>query len=85
VAGFVLLRALVAEALEYRVPPALVVLLAIPLLTTVSTVALLAFCGGAWSHKSWPGGERAHYTTVTLAALVWIALLHYWNLLGFRY
>ncbi len=28
---------------------------------------------------------RVHDPTVTLAALVWIALLDYWNLLGFRY
>ena len=83
--GFAILLARFAEDLEYRVPPALIVLLTIPLLTTALTIALLVFSGRTWLRRPWPFDERSHYIWVTLAALGWVLLLHYWNLLGFRY
>jgi hypothetical protein len=39
----------------------------------------------AWKQGRWSIAERLHYSLLTLSALGFIALLNYWNLLGFRF
>jgi CubicO group peptidase (beta-lactamase class C family) len=68
-----------------EVPPGLRLLLALPLLSVPLTLALPYF---AWRGPT--TGQpallpRLHYWLLTAAALLTLALAHYWNLLGFRY
>ena len=69
--------------LAYGVPVSIGVLLIIPIVTAVLAVALL------WGLKrGYQQGsilQRSHYGLVTLAAITFIPLLNYWNLLGFKF
>ncbi len=83
-AGFVLLMAGSAGELEYRVPPALVGLLVLPLASAALTLLLPFRSVAAWRWPGWRRGRRWHFAAVAVAALGWIVLLGAWNLLGFR-
>ncbi|NEP20435.1 MAG: hypothetical protein F6J97_26735 [Leptolyngbya sp. SIO4C1] len=72
-----------AWRLAYGAPLAMIVLLCLPLVTTLLTVALLYGLGSAWRQPSW--AMRSHYLLVTLAAAAFISFLNYWNLLGFKF
>jgi len=67
------------------VPPVVIALLCIPLLTTLLTVALPIYTVLAWKNAYWSVIGRWHYSLITLAALVYIPFLLYWNLLGFQF
>jgi len=67
----------------YGLPPFLHKLLFIPFVTTALTAVLLFFAMQAWRKRTWTVWGRLHYTAVTASALVFIAFLIYWNLLGF--
>lgn len=69
----------------YGMPPFMFVLLSIPLLTIGLTIGLVYCTALAWKNGSGSLPERSYYTLVTLAALMFIPFLEYWNLLGFRY
>ncbi|MFP4415305.1 MAG: serine hydrolase, partial [Coleofasciculus sp.] len=71
--------------LAYGVPPVAIAFLAIPILTALASVGLLAFTVLAWKNHDWSFGARSHYSVITLAALVFIGVLAYWNLLGFQF
>ena len=71
--------------LVYGVPGVVVALVCLPLITTVLTLVLTLFAGLAWIDKSWSFIRRSHYSLITLAALVFIPFLAYWNLLGFHF
>lgn len=71
--------------IEYGVPPAVIVLLCIPLLTTGLTAVLIALAVLAWRNRYWSLLRRLHYTGVTLGALAFVPFLLYWNLLGFHF
>lgn len=64
-------------------PGSFIVLLVVPLLTAVLTIALLVFTVLAWRHRDWSLLGRLHYTGVALAALCFTWFAHNWNLLGF--
>lgn len=73
------------EELYLRVPQALLVyltlaLLALPLLGAALVAMLLA-----WQRRAGTIADRVHYTAVTLAVLGVMGVLHYWNLLGYRF
>jgi len=85
VIGVVLTLHFRAYEFAYGVPPFFVALLCIPLATTVMTVGLLIFTVLAWKNAYWSVMGRLHYSLITLAALVFIWFLDYWNLLGFRF
>jgi len=59
--------------------------LLLTILAVVLTIGLVVFTVLAWKDRYWSVLGRLHYTLVTLAALVFIPFLHYWNLLGFRF
>jgi hypothetical protein len=74
-----------AWKLVYGVPAVVVALLCIPILTTVLTLGLPIFTVLAWKNKYWSVIGRSHYSLITLAALVFIPFLAYWNLVGFQF
>ena len=59
--------------------------LALPILLAVATIALVGFTVRAWKRAWWGRWGRIHYTTVSAAAVVLVLVLAYWNLLGWRY
>jgi CubicO group peptidase (beta-lactamase class C family) len=65
-------------------PPWFVTLLVLPILTTVLAILLFFLAILAWRDRYWSLVGRLHYTLVTLAALAFVWLTNYWNLLGFR-
>lgn len=67
--------------LVYGVSSSLRVLLALPLLIAVLTAIVLIFTLLAWKNGYWRLAGRVHYTLVTVAALIFIWQLNYWNLL----
>ena len=69
----------------YGMPPLVIALLCIPLLTTLLTALLPIWTVFAWKDKYWSLVGRLHYSLITLAALAYIPFLSYWNLLGFRF
>ncbi len=71
--------------LAYGVPPIIVALLCIPLVTTLLTVGLPIAILFAWKAHYWSALKRWHYSFITLAALIFIPTLAYWNLLGFHF
>jgi CubicO group peptidase (beta-lactamase class C family) len=71
--------------LEYGVPPGVVALLCIPLVTTALAITLPVFAAVIWRRRTQPLAARLHYTLLVLAALTFIPFLRYWNLLGFHF
>ncbi|MEQ8386502.1 MAG: hypothetical protein RH949_29520 [Coleofasciculus sp. A1-SPW-01] len=71
--------------LVYGVLPVAIAFLCLPVLTALATLGLLAFAVLAWKNHDWSFGARSHYSVITLATLVFIGVLAYWNLLGFQF
>jgi CubicO group peptidase (beta-lactamase class C family) len=59
--------------------------LSIPLLVAALLPALLYFSVLAWSRRFWSVAGRVHYSLFTAASMGYLAVLQYWNLLGFHY
>ena len=74
-----------AWKLVYGVPPVAVGLLGIPILTSVLSAILLILMIVVWQKNYWSWQGRLHYTLVTVAAIAFIFLLAYWNLLGWQF
>lgn len=85
-AGFALFLLLtIPNEVGYGPPPALIAVLSIPLCILAGEIALLTGIAVAWMRGE-PGTlRRIHLTLVTLGLAVFLALLHYWNLLGYRF
>jgi CubicO group peptidase (beta-lactamase class C family) len=73
------------EAFATHVPPALYVVLTLPLLAIPLSVAGVFFAAAAWRSGAWTLPARLHYTAAVLAALAFTGVLNYWNLLGYRF
>lgn len=73
------------EKLVFGTPTIVVALLAIPIVTSVLTLVMLATNILAWKNSYWSIAGRAYYTLITLSAVVFIAWAAYWNLIGFRF
>ncbi|HHP7232309.1 MAG TPA: serine hydrolase, partial [Xenococcaceae cyanobacterium] len=74
-----------AWKLAYGVPPVAVGFLSLPILTTILAVILLISILTVWGKKYWSWQGRSHYTLITLAAIIFVPLLGYWNLLGWQF
>lgn len=55
-----------------------------PVLAVPTAILLVAGTVAAYRRGYWGPWGRAHFAVVTLAALVFLAQLHYWNLIGWR-
>ena len=71
--------------LVYGMHKIVILLLCIPLLTSILALGLPVFAVLAWISNEWSFIEQLHYSLVSLTALGLIPFLNYWNLLGFRY
>ncbi|MEB3355372.1 MAG: serine hydrolase domain-containing protein [Synechococcales bacterium] len=71
--------------LAYGMPPVAIAFFCLPLITTALTVALPIGAVTVWRDSRSSTGSRIHYGLVTLAAIAFIPVLVYWNLLGFQF
>jgi CubicO group peptidase (beta-lactamase class C family) len=72
------------EALIYHIPTSVYVALTFPLLALPAVAASLYFAFKAWASGEWKLRQRLSYTATTLAAVAFLLVLNYWNLLGYR-
>jgi len=68
-----------------RVPTSFYVALTLPLLALPLTLLAVYCTVSLWRSRTWRTGARVHYTLTTLAAIAFLLVLHYWNLLGYRF
>ncbi|MEE9179862.1 MAG: serine hydrolase [Vicinamibacteria bacterium] len=69
----------------YGMPPVMMALLVVPLVTVTLSVVLAAATALTWKRGAGSLPGRLYFSLATLIALAFIPFLHYWNLLGFRY
>jgi CubicO group peptidase (beta-lactamase class C family)/uncharacterized integral membrane protein len=87
---FIIFLILLAAALSntdevmFGVPLLLKVGLAFPLVAAVLALGVLGYTFLAWVKKYWYGCRRLTYTLVLVAAAVFLWLLYFYNLLGWR-
>jgi hypothetical protein len=72
-------------AFNLGMPPALAALVAVPLLTSVLAVVLLALWLAGWRRRALSGRGVALVGSFVAVSLLFIPWLHTWNLLGFRW
>ena len=63
----------------------LVSMLAILILPAVLTIAMIPFTVLIWKNKKGSVWGRIRYTLLTLAAVIFVWWLNYWNLLGVKF
>jgi hypothetical protein len=61
------------------------IVLGLGVLAAALTAGGLVYAVLAWKDGYWGIAFRAYYTLVTVAAVAFVWLLNYWNLLGWRY
>ena len=71
--------------LTIEVPPEMIALLFIPLLTSILAMGRVYCAAVSWKHGYWSTGSRLYYSAATLITLGFVWFLHYWNLLGFHF
>jgi len=64
----------------FGIPPALSVVMSIPVVTAILTLAMVVFSVLAWKDRYWLLGGRLFYTLATLAGLVFILQVNYWHM-----
>jgi hypothetical protein len=73
------------ENLIYKIPTSLYVALTFPLLAIPFALLAAWFAVGLWRSRTWTFGARLHYSLAAAAVLVFLVVLNYWNLLGYRF
>ena len=71
--------------LSYGVQPALKGALMLPLATVLLTVLLWLLLFRSWSRRTGALWERLYLSSTACVAVVFLWVLHYWNLIGFHY
>jgi hypothetical protein len=66
-------------------PPIFYLVTGLVSVAAILGMALPIFCFLAWKHQYWSLGKRLYFTLMTLAVIVMIPFLNYWNLFGFRF
>jgi hypothetical protein len=56
-----------------------------PIVGAVLGIGVLIFAFLAWKKKYWTVYGRLHYSLILLSGLVFLWLLNYWNLLGWKF
>ncbi|EGJ35250.1 MULTISPECIES: hypothetical protein [Moorena] len=69
----------------FGIPPVMIALLYLPIVTTGLTTVVSIIGLLAWRDKNWSWIRRGYYCLSMLAAWLFIWLLNYWNLLGFKF
>jgi CubicO group peptidase (beta-lactamase class C family) len=72
------------DELIFALPTTFYVALALPLLALLPIAAAVYFTIQLWRSRAWSIGGRVFYTATTLAALLFVWVLSYWNLIGYR-
>ncbi|MBM3284879.1 MAG: hypothetical protein FJY81_03310 [Candidatus Aminicenantes bacterium] len=68
----------------FGVPPLFKIALAFPILAAVLAIGVLAFTVLAWRKKYRYGCRRLTYTMIFISAVVFLLVLNFYNLLGWR-
>ncbi|NJL84450.1 MAG: hypothetical protein HC890_18725 [Chloroflexaceae bacterium] len=71
--------------LAYGIPTVVEILLLLPLVATALTVLLVVLALIVRQHPKWSLGRQIYYQLVTAAALIFIPILLYWNLLDLTF
>ena len=71
--------------LGYSVSPILVGVLTVPILISALSAGVLVYAALAWARGNWSLQGRLHYTLVALSTLTFVALLAYYNLIGYQF
>ncbi len=71
------------ENLVFGMSPIVLVLLVVPIITSVLTLVLLVIAALAWKNGYRSILGRVHCTLITLVAIVFMIWANYWNMLGF--
>ncbi len=79
-----LATAILAEGFSYGVPSIIVIMLAGLIIASLLTIFQIALSIHLLRKKYWSVLGRIHYTIVTLASIIFIMIINYWNLLGFK-
>lgn len=88
VAGALLIASVLGLAMHFSSMQGSLLLqasLTLALLAIVPTLGAVFFSATAWQQGVWPLPARIHYSLATLAALVFLSILSYWNLLGYHF
>jgi hypothetical protein len=72
------------DEVMFGVPPMLKVGLVFPLVAGVMAIGVAAFTFLAWVKKYWYGCRRLTYTLILIAGVVFLWVLYFYNLLGWR-
>ncbi|MBW2558621.1 MAG: beta-lactamase family protein [Deltaproteobacteria bacterium] len=67
------------------VPPALILLLVMPIIAAALTLFVIPLNVLAWVKKYWTFQDRIHYTLLTAALVAFMWWLDFYNLLGWRF
>jgi len=73
------------DQIAYGVPVLLKVVLVFPIVGAVLGIGVLIFAILAWKKKYWTIYGRLHYSLILLSGVVFLWLLNYWNLLGWKF
>lgn len=84
VTGFATIMAMGLDTLIFGYPPALTQALALPVVGAVLTLLALYFVIAIWRERTWTGWRRVKYTANVLLMITFLAVLNYWNLLGWH-
>ena len=84
VAGMAMVFSNPGGALFFGDSPLLVAVLALPYLVAALVVGVVVYAILSWRRRYWGLFGRLHYSLVALAALAFVGLLGYYNLLGFQ-
>ncbi|HYG57506.1 MAG TPA: hypothetical protein VD902_05510, partial [Symbiobacteriaceae bacterium] len=71
--------------LDYGIPPLLIALLGLPLLSVALTGACIAGAAVAWRRCFWTLAGRVQHSVVTLCSVAFLCSLWYWNMIGFKF
>jgi CubicO group peptidase (beta-lactamase class C family) len=72
------------QTLAVELPTSLDGILILPLAALPAIACAAYFAAKLWVDRAWTLGARLHYTLATLAAVAFLVVLNYWNLLGYR-
>lgn len=70
--------------MAFGLSPVMVVLLVLPVVSSVMAIGMPVFASIAWRRRYWTPAMRLHFSVVTLAVLAFIPLLYHLHLIGRR-